>query len=241
MRGSYNFTLRGITYADFVERDASGVDDEIIVISETPIEIIEMGLDESRCNNFVDVNKTAIKLIPVMLDNDQTGYPIMTQSSCWSCRSKFHGLVWGCPLEYSKAYSKSDEFEILKGVLHDRNIAIADNEEYIDFFNAEGIMCSKECVKTYILERLSITNGDSKYSKALTLLTLLVKRMTGEDVVNIVPRQEVWKLAKEWGGNFTADEVKKSLSVVEFIPTINIRRPLLYSNSQYIRECRLGV
>jgi hypothetical protein len=238
MRGSYNFVLKGLTYERYLEESTKHREDDIIVISETPVEFTDLGVDEKHCHNFVDVNKTAVKLIPVLLDNEQLGYPINTQANCWSCRSKFYGPAWGCPLEYSKVNKGSKEYDSVMKVLKCRNIK--PTEDSIDFFYAEGIMCSKECVKTYILEKLSMHNGSAKYSSALTLLSLLVKRMTGEDNADIVPRHDIWKLSKEWGGKTDMEDLRESTASVEFIETVNIRRPLLYSNSQYIRECRIG-
>lgn len=238
MRGSYNFVLKGLDYESFLEQSGKRQTDELIIISETPVEFTELGVNEKHCHNFVDMNKTAVKLIPVLLDRDQTGYPINTRSNCWSCRSKFFGPAWGCPLEYSKVCKGSAPYKAVSKVLKDRNIPT--NEDSIDFFYAEGIMCSKECVKTYILEKLSTQNGSAKYSTSLTLLTLLVKRMTGEVNVDINPRPDIWKLSKEWGGKTNMEDIRAMTADVEFTETVNIRRPLLYSSSQYIRESKIG-
>lgn len=235
MRGSYRFTLN-VDIEDFFASFATQEEKDnrkAIIIGETPIDFAEFGIPEDECTAFEDANKCRVKFIPLVDDKTLQGYSVRAGASCWNCREDFYGTVWGAPLEYHHPKKGDRLYHVLKTLTKSRNLDTRD--DVMDFFLAEGTMCSPECAKTYIIDKIAMTGGSAKYNNALTCLNLLIHKMTGESR-SIKTRHDIWKLSKRWGGCIEDGDIKSIAGNLEYIPTVNVKRPLLYSIAPYIEE-----
>jgi hypothetical protein len=192
----------------------------------------ETGKKSKRSTMFFDPHKGQIKMWAVMADVTENGpLPRRTNKPCWWCRCKFHTNPIGCPIKYT-AYGKTPSKTIIRW-FEENNIPLKDRDGW---FETEGVFCMFSCVKAYILNELSRTKSP-KYKKSLTLLTLLYSKLTGE--LAVIPRSGTWKTTTEWGGHMTPQEYRASIGPLEYTETVNVRRPYMFSTSQYIQERRL--
>lgn len=192
----------------------------------------ESGKTSKRSTMFFDPHKGQIKMWAIMADVTENGpLPRRTNKPCWWCRCKFHTSPIGCPVKYT-AYGKSTSKTIIRW-FEENNIPLKDRDGW---FETEGTFCMFSCVKAYILNELSRTKSP-KYKKSLTLLSLLYCKLMGE--LAVIPRSGTWKTTTEWGGHMSPQEYRASIGPLEYTETINVRRPYMFSTSQYIQERRL--
>lgn len=195
----------------------------------------ERGSMSKRTVTFFDSRKSKIKLWGNMIDIAQNGaLPLYTTKPCWWCRSTFKTLVLGCPIFYYNSEDPAKKSLVLEH-FQEGNLP---TDCGTDFFGTEGIFCSFTCIKSYILDEISRTKM-SRYQKALTLLTLLRLKLTGE--LAVTPTADSWKVLIDWGGHLTPSEFRASTGLLEYKNTVNIRRPYMYSTSAYIQERRVCV
>lgn len=141
---------------------------------------------------------------------------ITTSKSCWWCRHTFGTMPLGCPLKYNKeneAYFRKMKESNTETALEDSN-----------YFECEGIFCSFECVKAYIIEQIKLT-PDGTYHQSLSLLTMMNKLINGDDAKIISPAGS-WKLLNSYGGHLSIEEFRESSTIYK--PTPNLRRGVLF-------------
>lgn len=174
--------------------------------------------------NMVHLNKDGI-----------TSLPLTTNHPCWWCRTSFLTCPIGLPVRYVSTNFLSDQQkEYVLNNLKKQNITA---KHPIEYFECEGIFCSFPCVKSYIFDNVTL---NSRYRKSCNLLTLLFFKLKPNDEEDInIPCAPSWKLLKDWGGHLTKDEFRASIGNLYYVVTENIRRPLLYSCSEYILERRV--
>lgn len=185
---------------------------------------------------FTDQHKNQSRMYANMIDITQSGpLPRSTSKPCWWCRHSFNTLPVGCPIKYHppthiNAIDKSRFVEHLSSM----NISPVDNST--DFFETEGLFCSLSCTKAYILDQLAKTESP-KYKTSLGLISLLRFKMEGvKDTVSVSPS---WKMLIEYGGPLNIQEYRSSVGFTEYVETTNLRRPYLFSSSQYFKEKKI--
>ncbi len=198
------------------------------------IEISDLIKEKSnRCIHFLDNYKNRVKYWVQMIDTTQgMALPLHTKNPCWWCRHSFTTHPIGCPVRYSPQKDIGIEKERLDERFKELNYSSDTN----DFFETLGIFCSFPCVKSYIQDQMS-RNRSSRYREAQTLLTLLYQKLFG--ILITIPRAPSWKLLKSYGGHLTPEEFRSTFGRLEYDETVNIRRPYMFSSSQYIREIRV--
>lgn len=171
-----------------------------------------------------------------MFDFVQNGaLPRYTTRPCWWCRNKFSSHPIGCPIIYHPE-PKSEEKKLhVLDIFRKSNLPV---DNGTDFFETEGLFCTFPCVKAYILDQIARTKS-IKYAKALTLLTLLYSKLVGD--IAVIPVAPSWKVLIEWGGHLTPQEYRSSMGLLEYIETVNTKRPYMYPSSAYIQEIRVKV
>lgn len=186
---------------------------------------------------FMNQYKNQSRMYAIMIDITQNGaLPRMTNKPCWWCRSSFTSIPVGCPIRYNKNTPGSEEAKNFEAYLKSLNIAYDGSN---DFFETEGIFCTLSCTKAYILDQMQRTSGP-KYRDSLLLLNLIKFKTDPQNKDEIVTAPS-WKLIDEWGGHLTPKQYRDSFGLIEYKETINMRRPLLYSTSQYFQEKRIKV
>lgn len=96
--------------------------------------------------------------------------------SCWWCRLPIETEILGCPLSL-------------------------ENEIYY----TDGIYCSPNCIKAYILEYLQ---DDSRYRDSLRLLSIMVADVLGYKSTHINPSLP-WRVLIQYGGHITPEKYKE--------------------------------
>ncbi len=184
---------------------------------------------------FFDQGKYLVKLWATMDQYTKSGpLPLSTTKPCWYCRVKINGQPLGCPLKYVSQEKDVLELEMFKIFLKENNFEFTDQEiSILEYFESEGMFCDLSCIKTYILEQISLTKHP-KYSKALTLLSLLQQKLFGTN--DDIKLANSWKMLQDWGGHFSASEFRSMKGKRTLQPTINLKRPLMYSSSTFYQE-----
>lgn len=184
---------------------------------------------------FFDQNKYQLKFWSTMTAyTNAVLLPHDTTKPCWQCRLKINKMPLGCPLKYFNAIKDPVMIGIFKTFLISKNYDIPEDENDLEYFESEGMFCRLSCIKSYILEQLTLTKLP-KYRKALTLLKLLQTILSTDPPTPIITAIS-WKLNQEWGGPFTPTEYRALCGKKEFQQTINIKRPCMLSSGTYFQE-----
>jgi len=185
---------------------------------------------------FKDIHKKVIKYWPNMVDNSQNSIlPQYTTQRCHMCHNTFTSRVLGCPIDYKIQDENSLEKDYIKNYFSSLNFTLT---EGTDYFITEGVFCSCNCVKEYILMKLSI-HGSAKYYNSLTLLTLMKKKIFGEEKFVFTPCMNRIKTLKDYGGHLTIKEYRSVPDYQVYLDTVNMKRPCMFSCSEYIEERKL--
>lgn len=218
------FTLKGISATKIiisqyikhnkkVEEYESPEDNIPLTIIEEDEEVPLSDLLHERSKKayyFLDVKKNEIKLWPNLIDMTLNGpLPVSTTKSCWWDRHPFNNRPIGCPIRY-----------------HVKN--------GVETYETEGIFCSFPCCKAYIIDK----GSKVKYKDSLSLLTTLFETFITEKSYNMLPPSPSWKLLKDYGGHLSIQEYRATFGRLEYDETVNTKRCLLVSSSQYIQEKR---
>lgn len=186
--------------------------------------------------SFIGPHKSQIKMWPNMFClNTQGSLPFHTNRPCWWCRNSFTTRPLGCPVKYIQGKVSCKENENYRLWLEESNISQSGDTSH---FMTEGIFCTFPCVKSYILRELSC-HKSAKYKKSLSYLTLLYKKINGE--IMEIPKASSWKLTEMWGGHLTPEELRASTGYIQYVETVNTKRPIMHSSSQYIQEKRVKI
>lgn len=190
---------------------------------------------------FFDSKKRKVKLWPVMIDVTQNGgLPLYTNKPCRNCHHGFSTHPIGCPIRYNANVTDSNDEKCKRVIkfLEDHNLPSNTN----DFFETEGMFCSWPCVKAYIFSCLSRNPHSHRYKNALSYMTLMFKKINGtKGVPDVIPSAGPINTIDVYGGHLTIDEYRASFGVLKYDETINIRRPYMFSCSQYIEEIKVKV
>jgi hypothetical protein len=205
------------------------------VETTTIISVEEKENADAKSMFFFDTKKNCVKYYGNMLDISAGGpLPITTSIPCWNCRRKFSSAPLGIPLRYHKIFRGKDgngvEWRAYKMYLQEKNYPQPKDGEECGYFETEGVVCSWECMKNFLLENSHI----SKYNDAVTLMYLLHLRLTGKELK--CKRGPSWRCMKEWGGHITNEEMARSVTSMSFQETVNCHRPLMFSISRYYEQ-----
>jgi hypothetical protein len=184
-----------------------------------------------RCTLFLNSHKTPVKSWGCMIDVTQNGpLPLTTKRPCWWCHHSFTTSPVGCPQIYHpNLKTPNEETQRFIEKLKKANYPTDTN----DFFETEGYFCSGPCCKAYILDQ----GSSVKYKNSLSLLSLLFYKYHGVQVE--IPRAPSCKVLKAYGGHLTIQEFRAAFGRLDFIETVNIRRPYMFCTSQYLEENRI--
>jgi len=214
----YTFTLDGFDFKEIIQNfltPSNETTSEIILDYTTSAELIQ--------NNYVR-NCTMCEFS----GNELNGIlPLQTDKCCWWCRHKFTTFPIGPPLHYYPHNDKNPMNINVQKYFEQKNIIFETNE----FFETEGIFCSFECCKAYLIDN----NNKTIYSRSLTLLTLLFQKIMGYNPENIEPASS-WKILKNYGGGMEIEEFRKSFGKNDL--TINIKRPYQFIIGHYFENIK---
>ena len=111
--------------------------------------------------------------------------------NCWWCRLNIENAPIGCPMAFEK-----------------------DTTSAGGTYFTDGIFCSVNCVKAYILEYYQ---EDSKYRDSIRLLSLMLAEMTGDYSPKTIKPALPWKILKQHGGHINPDKYKEMCKTTIYI------------------------
>jgi len=150
--------------------------------------------------------------------------PSETNIPCHGCRRKFKSQPLGIPIDFHPSYyvSKNDQSKIKRLTTREKEVMELDKENNIvimDYFDTEGIVCSFNCIISYIEECPSPI-----YKKTPYLISLLYKMIFGKYPDQKIIRAPSWKMREEYGGPLSDDEFEQSLQTIQFTDTHQLQR-----------------
>ena len=213
---------------------------------------------QQKTSLFQDSSKQDVKCYIRMIDKSKDGcpLPLSTTIPCWWHRKRFDSVPIGVPVVYHPVSIDNSELENVCSKLENMNIRIAEpslkesgrskntrrhdshdssnGKMLTDYFEVEGIFCSFACMKAYVEDELR--KGKDTYNNTLSLLTLMYMKMFDCKKIPSIKSAPSWKLLEEWGGHLSLQQFLDPDPHFGFIESVNMRRPMMYMTSAYIRE-----
>lgn len=207
------------------DSDDSGEDD-----TEDITEILDVVCDTSTSvtsSKFTNSKKERVNIFIPFLDVEGNILPRHTNIRCKCCHHNFNHEPLGCPIEYV-CVDQDPRMKKLRQFYEGNNIKYDVNDLY--FFLCEGVFCGMECLKSYILEKLSINSKSAVYRDSLSNLSILANKL-GINANDINSSKNI-SMLECYGGLCNIDEYRKNNIVMK--KTHSFSRPLLFfSNEVY--------
>ena len=174
-------------------------------------------------------HKNKIKFWVNMIDlTKELSISSYTPHPCWWCRTTFDHHPIGCPIQYHKdPVEGTEDYKNIVGKFRELNLP---TDKGLDYFATEGIFCSFPCAKAYILDKIS---KYPRWTQMLGLLELLYFKFFKKTVD--IPPAPTWKIIKPWG-HLTKEEYRKTFGELQYVETINYKRPFMFPTNRYIQE-----
>lgn len=224
----FKFTIKNIDY-ESIELKYNIVKSNIPNNNSVPRQITKLSelSNNTKSKNtnisFLDDSKKlidcSITIIDFNKDNNDNHY------NCFWCRNPFETLPLGCPIKYIpnsciKQYVSeiSKEMYKIKENITDKkldklknnneNIVIEDNKGY---YETDGIFCSFNCCKSYILEN----KHNPLYNISEMLLTNIHHTIT-KQISEILPAPH-WRKLKQYGGDMSIEDFRNSFNKARYL------------------------
>lgn len=159
--------------------------------------------------------------------------------NCFWCRHSFDTEPMGCPtsyepnvasIEYVSEINK-DTYSIDERVT---KLNPSDNVTVKDFYHTDGIFCSLNCTKAFILDN----RHNRLYDESEILMNQMVRDLTKRTDNIIISPSPSWKLLIEYGGCMTIEEFRKAYIKTDYM---YIGRVEMYPASQtYERKIKFS-
>jgi hypothetical protein len=193
--------------------------------------------DNSHEIMFTDSKKCRTTLRAGTYDISANGpLPQATTIPCWNCRRKFSNSPLGIPIRFNKLAYGSYDREMWKRYLKEGNYLVPSDatptspSEVCGYFETEGVVCSWECMKNFVLEN----SNSARYKDSVGLMYLLHSCLVGKPLR--CNRAGSWRILKEWGGHVDSKDFSDAIRASIFSDTTNVRRPLMFSISRYYEQ-----
>lgn len=192
---------------------------------------------EEHSVSFLDENKKENKCSVTMLEYiSKKEIPRQTDLKCFWCRHTFETCPIGCPIKYvnptiEKSYIShitKDKYYMKENITTTKlkntlsNKKLESQMEIIPFDNSyyltDGIFCSFNCVLSFIKDN----SKDFFYKESYSLLHSMYESIVGKKISKILPAPH-WRLLKEYGGNLSIENFRKTFNLVEYEFIFNIR------------------
>jgi hypothetical protein len=108
-----------------------------------------------------------------------------TKYHCWWCTLPIENKPIGCPLKYESAHT----------------------------YYSDGIFCSFNCVKAYILDQ----KNDTRFSESIKLLSHIYCYVSGTLEPVIINPSPPWKFLKQHAGHLTIEQYKQYIDRIVYI------------------------
>lgn len=184
--------------------------------------------------SFLDENKKNYNTLVTMMDwSRQKALPEQTTMSCYWCRHPFSTKPIGCPIRYVNSlieknyvsHITKDKYYMKENITPSKLNALTQYDDsniqitpiHQDYYLVDGIFCSFNCALSFIKEN----NHNLFYKESYSLLSYLYYSFMGKRE-KILPAPH-WRLLKDYGGELTIEEFRKSFYNVDYEFMFNVR------------------
>lgn len=219
------FSIKSIdTVSTDIKYGINNITKKSVPKNSTKISDLQVSMEPNTIS-FLDEAKKPKKCIPTMLSKDGDFLPEKTAIKCYWCRNSFDNTPIGCPMRYVQSQiEKSYISEITKDKYTIKEnsgkssfeLEENNNIEYKiydkDYYETEGILCSFNCLLSYILDN----KKNPLYANSKLLMYKLYFDIFGCYPKDLIPAPS-WKLLIEYGGHLTIDDYRKTFNKIQYI------------------------
>ena len=214
--------------------------------------------DDNNMFSYIDESKKKHLCVFTMKDSlINQDLSKVTNIKCFWCRHSFNTIPLGAPIEYipSKLYknylnelTKTNYLfneSISANSIHSsfgksNNINHQLEKESLNYYLSDGVFCSFNCTKSYIISNKS----DHLYSNSIHLLNKIYIDLFPEvqSPPNIAPAPH-WRLLKDYGGHLSIEEFRQSFFNIIFsnVDTQAITKIPSFRSLGYIFEKKIKI
>ena len=199
----------------------SSMDEDFIPVNTTKLSELPVEKNDSDIVSFLDESKKLHKCNVSMIDFS-TKKELLPDNIyyCFWCRHKIDSVPLGCPIAYvtdtavKNYYSEisKDNYTIKENIT--KNKMIENDKINIlqkKYFLTDGVFCSFNCKIAFINDN----KKNNLYDNSMMLSTKMYNEIYGTNKINIIPAPH-WRLLKNYGGNLTIEEFRKTFNTVEY-------------------------
>jgi hypothetical protein len=158
--------------------------------------------------------------------------PNRTDLSCWHDHHPFSTSPIGCPIRFvDQALEKHQiDTHYITTTTPNQPPRINTNCYYLTM----GIFCSFPCVLAFINSH----KNESLYKDSKSLLYSLYYKLYATEM-KIKPAND-WQCLKNYGGNMTIEEFRRTFCTCNYVITPDIKRPFMVSVGKHVDEKQCG-
>lgn len=203
-------------------------------------------IDNENVYSYLDESKKKHTCLFTMKDYINKNALNNNCLKCFWCRNHFETMAIGVPIEYVSSkihkqylneytktkYTFSENFTNKKHHIdnHNKKNLILEKEP-LDFYWVDGQFCSFNCTKAFIEDN----KNNAIYANSISLLHKIYSDLFPENKVEIHPAPS-WRLLKEYGGDFSIEEFRKSFSKQIYVQKTLIKELPSYRNIGFVFE-----
>lgn len=198
--------------------------DDIPNTQKQKSQVVDVHISNDNIYSYVDDSKKKHDCMFTMKDYLSKKELNSKNLNCFWCRHKFRSTPIGAPIEYvsnrihkqylneytKSSYAFSEHFTNEKLNIsshnHNKNNFKVEKEKR-DFYYVDGVFCSFNCTKAFIMEN----KKNSLYSNSISLLHKIYLDLFPDMKLEIIPAPS-WRLLKEYGGDLTIEEFRKNFN-----------------------------
>ena len=190
-----------------------------VTIEDNKPRILSSSILPTNSSHFINtsINKYNIRYSICMIDDLNNLMPQTTDLCCWYDTEPFKSIPIAIPIKCIR------DKQFIHHLSKSMNIKFGDV-----IFEGEGVFCSLECCKTYVMKNPSNLYKDVSAN-------LLIYKGLLEYKEDIKCRGSV-KSLKKFGGTQTIEEFRNNN--VKYIDTINLIKPYMFPIGNLLREIK---
>lgn len=173
-------------------------------------------LDESKRTHICDVS---------MIDFNAKMNVNLLRYNCFWCKNPFETRPIGCPINYHSnqaikkyhSYISKDTYTIKENITSSRREKIKNNNfeditsENTPYYETDGVFCSFNCCKSYILDN----KHNRLYDNSIMLLTKMYNELTNTNNSVIYPAPH-WRTLEQYGGHLNIMYFRDSFNNIDY-------------------------
>lgn len=181
--------------------------------------------DYQNVISFLDESKKTHNCNISMIDFKAKMNINLLRYHCYWCRNPFETRPIGLPINYISnraikkyySYISKDVYTIKENITENRKDMIIDNDnnniniDITDYYETDGVFCSFNCCKAYIIDN----KHNNLYDKSEMFLTKMYNDMTSSQT-KIIQSAPHWRLLEHYGGNLNIIEFRNSFNNIDY-------------------------